>query len=70
MKHIPVLLVIMLVLAACARRDDPPPESFLQLERNTEFDGANLRAFGTLDEARRVAKEALEVNAEAQSGQR
>ena len=69
-KHIPVLLVIMLVLAACARRDDPPPESFLQLERNTEFDGANLRAFGTLDEARRVAKEALEVNAEAQSGQR
>lgn len=49
-KHTPVLLVIMLVLAACARRDDPPTEGFLQLERNTEFDGANLWVFVTLDD--------------------
>ena len=50
MKHIPVLLVIMLVLAACARRDGPPAEDRIQLERNTEFDGANLRLFVSLDD--------------------
>ena len=32
------------------RRDDPPTEGFLQLERNTEFDGANLGVFVTLDD--------------------
>ncbi len=40
----------MLVLAACARHDAPPPEGFLQFERNSEFDGANLRVFVTLDD--------------------
>lgn len=48
-RPVSILLVIVLVVAACARSDDPPPEGSIQLERNTEFDGANLRVFVTLD---------------------
>ena len=50
MKFTPVLLVLVLVLTACASRVDPPPEDKFQLERNTRFDGANLRVFVTLDD--------------------
>ena len=52
MKPTALLLVIVLALtaSACVRRDDPPPEHIIQLERNTEFDGANLRLFVTLDD--------------------
>ena len=51
MKLIPILLVIALMLTACARQiDPPPPAGFLQLERNTEFDGTSLRVFVTLDD--------------------
>ena len=52
MKSIPMLLVMVLVLTACGSRNGPPPEAegFIQLERNTEFDGTNLRFFVTLDD--------------------
>ena len=50
-----LLLVFMLVLSACSHPADlppegPPDEDFVQLERNTEFDGVNLRFFVTLDD--------------------
>ena len=47
-----MLLVMVLVLTACGSRNGPPPEAegFIQLERNTEFDGTNLRFFVTLDD--------------------
>ena len=49
-KPVPVLLVAVLVLTACANQAAPPPAGFLQLERNTEFDGAKLRVFVTLED--------------------
>ena len=47
-----MLLVMVLVLTACGSRSGPPPppEGFIQLERNTEFDGESLRFFVTLDD--------------------
>ena len=52
MKLIPFLLVLALALtaSACLRRDEPPSGHIIQLERNTEFDGANLRLFVSLDD--------------------
>ena len=51
MRPIPVLVVFALVLmvSACSDRV-APPEGFIQFERNTEFDGANLRLFVSLDD--------------------
>ena len=49
-KPISILLVAALVLSACTNQVDPPNAGFLQLERNTEFDGAKLRVFVTLDD--------------------
>ncbi len=56
MKPTALLLVIVLALtaSACVRRDDPPSDDLIQLERNTEFDGANLRLFVTLDDGPRT----------------
>ena len=50
MKSIPVLLVSVMVLTGCLGRVDPTSDDFVQFERNTEFDGANLRVFVTLDD--------------------
>ena len=55
MKPIPILLVFALALtaSACLRRDvavPVQPEHIIQLKRNTEFDGANLRLFVPLDD--------------------
>ena len=43
----PVLLAVALALTAgaCAHRDEAPPEYLIDLKRNTEFDGVNLRLF-------------------------
>ena len=51
-KYIPVLLVMSLLLTACmgSGGSGPPAEERIQLERNTEFDGENLRFFVTLDD--------------------
>ena len=47
----------MLVLTACVGGGDPLPETddSLQHERNTEFDGAKLRLFVTLDDGTEVS---------------
>ena len=57
MKPTALLLVIVLALtaSACVRRDDPPSDDLIQLERNTEFDGANLRLFVSLDDGTEVS---------------
>ncbi len=49
MKPIPFLLLAALALAACSRVL-PPEEDRIQLERNTEFDGSELRFFLTLED--------------------
>ena len=41
-------LVFALALTACSYQDDKPAENYIQLKRNTEFDGAKLRLFVTL----------------------
>lgn len=50
-----LLPVLTLALSACSRPaalppENPPADDFVQLERNTEFDGLNLRFFVTLDD--------------------
>ena len=48
MKAVSSLLFAMLALAACTAYKEP--DGTLELERNTEFDGAALRFFVTLDD--------------------
>ena len=50
MMTISLAVVLALTAGACVRRDEPPSEHIIQLERNTEFDGANLRLFVSLDD--------------------
>ena len=53
MKPLPILLVFSLALTAgaCLQRDIvAAPEHSIQLKRNSEFDGANLRLFLPLDD--------------------
>ena len=51
MKNIPVLLVMMLALTACMGSGGGPPEGVpINLYRNTEFDGENLRLFVNLSD--------------------
>ena len=53
MKPIPILPVIALALtaSACVRSEVVvPPEPVIQLQKNTEFDGANLRFFLMLED--------------------
>ena len=51
-KSISMLLVMLLALTACASGggNGPLAEGGIMLERNTEFDGENLRFFVTLDD--------------------
>ena len=49
-RIVPVLLGLVLALTACANREAVGPDDSFQLERNTEFDGATLRFFVTLDD--------------------
>ena len=49
MKFIAILLLAALALSACSRVL-PPEEDRIQLERNTEFDGRELRFFLTLQD--------------------
>ena len=55
MKPIPVLLVLTLVLAGCITRVQQTTDDSFQLERNTEFDGAHLRMFVTLDDGTEIS---------------
>ena len=52
MRPVPILPILILVLTttACARYQESlvEPEHIIQLERNTEFDGANLRLMAAL----------------------
>ena len=54
-KPIHVLLVLTLVLAGCITRVQQTPDDSFQLERNTEFDGAHLRMFVTLDDGTEIS---------------
>ena len=49
-KSISILLVAVLVSTACTSRHEPPSEGPIQLERNSEFDGRELRFFVSLDD--------------------
>ncbi|MDE0056585.1 MAG: hypothetical protein OXI22_12240 [Defluviicoccus sp.] len=49
MKFLPVLLLAALVLAACSRVLQPEDDS-IRFERNSEFDGRELRFFLTLED--------------------
>ena len=55
MKPLPVLLVLTLVLTGCFNRVHQTPDDSFQLERNSEFDGAVLRFFVTLDDGTEVS---------------
>ena len=55
MKSIPVLLVSVLVLTGCLVGGDRTVDDSFQLERNSEFDGATLRFFVTLDDGTEVS---------------
>ena len=59
MRPIPILLIFILVLTTtgCARYQESlvEPENIIQLERNTEFDDANLRLFVSLDDGTEVS---------------
>ena len=55
MKPVPVLLVLTLVLTGCLTRVDQTPDDSFQLARNSEFDGAVLRFFVTLDDGTEVS---------------
>ena len=57
MKPVPVPIVFALALAlsACTDRVLVPPEDFVQFERNSEFDGVNLRMFVSLDDGTEVS---------------
>ena len=50
MKSISMLLVMMLALTACYGGGGSPAGVPIKLERNTEFDGENLRFFVSLDD--------------------
>ncbi len=53
MRSVSVLLIALLALTAvgCAdRSDEPPDDRIINLERNSEFDGATLRIFVTLED--------------------
>ncbi len=50
LKSLSVLLLAALALAACSRTLPPPEEDRIQLERNSEFDGSELRFFISLDD--------------------
>ena len=55
MKSIPVLLVSVMVLTGCLAGGDRTIDDSFQLERNSEFDGAVLRMFVTLDDGTEVS---------------
>ncbi len=66
MKPIEILLIFALALTACA--GDPPRQESFQLERNTEFDGATLRFFVTLDDGTVASVNTNEDAIEVQRG--
>ena len=58
MRPIPILLVFALALGACSAREvlvEVPPEPIIQLQENTEFDGANLRLFVMLEDGTEIS---------------
>ena len=50
MTTISLAVVLVLTAGACVRRDEPPSGHIIELERNTEFDGASLRLFVSRDD--------------------
>ena len=50
MMMISLAIAVALTAGACVRRDEAPPGHVIQLERNTEFDGASLRLFVSRDD--------------------
>ena len=68
-----LLVASVLVLSACANRqnlppENPPSEDFIQLERNTRFDGTSLELFVTLDDGSVAAVNTTEDVIEARPG--
>lgn len=67
MKAILSLVCAMLALTACLART-APPDDFIQLARNSEFDGAKLRFFTTMDDGTAVSVNAADDVIESMPG--